>query len=50
MNLKSNVVMEHLQIYGVLWCDEKQTKTFKRTSTTHNKLLTCEQIKGKLQT
>jgi hypothetical protein len=40
MNLKSNVVMEHLQIYGVLWCDidEAQTKTFKRTSTTQNKL------------
>ncbi len=26
--------MEHLHIYGVLWCVEVQTKTFKRTLTT----------------
>ncbi len=35
MKLKPKVVMEHLQICGVLWCVEVQTKTFKRTSITH---------------
>jgi hypothetical protein len=32
--------MEHLQICGVLWCVEAQTKTLKRTSIIQNKLPT----------
>jgi hypothetical protein len=35
MKVKSNVIMKHLQICGLLSCVEVQTKTFKKTLTTH---------------
>ncbi len=48
MTQKSNLVIEHLEIYGVLRCAEAQIKTLKRTSTIQYKLPTSEQIERKL--
>jgi hypothetical protein len=48
MTQKSNLVIEHLQIYGVLRCAQAQIKTLKRTSTIQYKLPTSEQIERKL--